>query len=65
MDALRLIVIATDFAGEDGAGGKEADAANVAAAAAVEKQRGGAQDGEKGVEDEDWDNWLKDLFGKQ
>lgn len=65
VDALRLIVIATDFAGEDGAGGKEADAANVAAAAAVEKQRGGAQDGEKGVEDEDWDNWLKDLFGKQ
>ena len=65
VDALRLIVIATDFAGEDGAEGKKADASNDAAAAAVEKQRSGAQGGEKSVEDEEWDTWLKDLFGKQ
>ena len=61
VDALRLIVIATDFAGEDGTEEKKTDAPNDAAAAAVEKQRGG----EKGVEDEEWDTWLKDLFGKQ
>ena len=65
VDALRLIVIATDFAGEDSAEGKKADASNDAAAAAVEKQRGGSPDGEKGVQDEEWDKWLNELFGKQ
>ncbi len=67
VDALRLIVIATDFAGEGSAETKtaEAAAATAAAAAAVEKQRSGAQDGEKSVEDEEWDTWLKDLFGKK
>ncbi|MBO4675916.1 MAG: cell division protein FtsZ [Oscillospiraceae bacterium] len=65
VDALRLIVIATDFAGEEGADGKPAAASNDAAAAAVEKQRSGTPGGEKGVEDEEWDKWLKDLFGKQ
>ena len=65
VDALRLIVIATDFEGEAGAEAKKADAAKDAAAAAVEKQRGGSQDGDKTVQDEEWDKWLSDLFGKK
>ena len=67
VDALRLIVIATDFAGESAAEAKaaEAAAATAAAAAAVEKQRSGVSEGEKSVADEEWDTWLKDLFGKK
>ena len=66
VDALRLIVIATDFAGEGGEEKpSEASAeASAAAAAAVEKQRGAAQEG-KSVQDEEWDTWLEELFGKK
>ena len=66
-DALRLIVIATDFDGEGAAYAAKAEpeaaaAATAAAAAAVEKQRGG----ESGkTEDDEWDTWLKDYFGKK
>ena len=67
VDALRLIVIATDFDGGADAEAKSAEAAEAAAAAAaaVEKQRGGTPEGEQGVPDEEWDSWLKDLFGKK
>ena len=65
VDALRLIVIATDFAGDGAELQKPDEAAAAAAAAAVEKQRGGAPEGEKNVQDEEWDSWLKDLFGKK
>ena len=60
-------LIATDFDGGAGAEAKSAEAAEAAAAAAaaVEKQRGGTSEGEQGVPDEEWDSWLKDLFGKK
>jgi cell division protein FtsZ len=64
VDALRLIVIATDFDGEGEQKAEETEAAaeaNAAAAAAAEKQRGG----DKAPEDEEWDTWLKDLFGNK
>ncbi|MBR3059064.1 MAG: cell division protein FtsZ [Oscillospiraceae bacterium] len=60
VDALRLIVIATDFDGEAGAEGKPAEAAKDAAAAAVEKQRSGEPE-----DDDEWDAWLMKYFGNK
>ena len=67
VDALRLIVIATDF---DGAGQvpgqapeetKPAESRETSAAsAAVEKQRGGEK-----ADGDEWDTWLKEYFGKK
>ncbi len=74
VDALRLIVIATDFSGEEAAdaaktktretaplpGAAPAEAEDTAAAAAGKQRRG-----ENGAEDPEWDKWLTDLFNKK
>ena len=65
VDALRLIVIATDFAGTGAEAREPEPEAAAAAAAVVEKQRGAVPEGETGVQDEEWDKWLTELFNKK
>ena len=65
VDALRLIVIATDFDGEGKTQAKEAESeaeSSSAAAAAVEKQRGGEK---SKTDDDEWDAWLQKYFGNK
>lgn len=70
VDALRLIVIATDFDGEGGELRKPDDAAG----AAAEKQRnavqgenrdGKADAGDKDEKDDIWETWLAEFFNKK
>ena len=58
MDALRVIVIATDF----GDGTVSAAPAREEAAVVVEKQRNAPPAAEKGAADEDWDVLWKKFF---
>ncbi len=61
-DALRVIIIATDF-DRDGEARREDEETAAAVAAAVEKQRA-PQPGQPGSsEEEDWDTWFQTLFG--
>ena len=63
MDALRLIVIATDFAGGAASGGPVREEAPEVAEVA-KKQKAAPQSGEKGAPEDDWDVLWKKFFDK-